>query len=80
MRRLAQRERNGETAGRSEGHFVSARQLRPEGINRAVNVERVPDTIARMPIDQFGHIVETLRRIGNSNHPSGPSLRVMALC
>jgi hypothetical protein len=32
----------------------------PEGINRAVNVERVPDTVARMPVDQFGHVVDTL--------------------
>jgi hypothetical protein len=33
----------------------------PQGINRAVNVERIPDTVARMPVDQFGHIVDTLR-------------------
>jgi hypothetical protein len=35
----------------------------PNGINRAVNVERVPDAIARMPVDQFGHIVDTLQRM-----------------
>lgn len=35
----------------------------PQGINRAVNVERIPDTIARMPVDQFGHIVDTLQGV-----------------
>lgn len=35
----------------------------PKGINRAVNVERIPDTVARMPVDQFGHIVDTLRGV-----------------
>jgi hypothetical protein len=30
--------------------------------HRAVNVERVPDTVARMPVDQFGHVVDTLEQ------------------
>lgn len=33
----------------------------PNGMNRPVSVEKVPDTILRMPVDQFGHIVDTLR-------------------
>jgi len=35
----------------------------PGGINRAVNVERVPDAVVRMPVDQFGHVVDTLQRM-----------------
>jgi hypothetical protein len=35
----------------------------PGGINRAVNVERIPDTVVRMPVDQFGHVVDTLKRM-----------------
>ena len=35
----------------------------PEGINRAVAVERVPDAVARMPVDQFGHVVDTLNQM-----------------
>jgi hypothetical protein len=33
----------------------------PSGINRAVDYEKVPDKIARMPVDQFGHVVDTLK-------------------
>lgn len=35
----------------------------PGGINRAVNVERVPDTVVRMPVDQFSHVVDTLNHV-----------------
>jgi hypothetical protein len=41
----------------------------PNGINRAVNVERVPDAVARMPVDQFGHIVDTLTRMPAEMQP-----------
>lgn len=35
----------------------------PNGINRQVNTERVPDAVARMPVDQFSHIVDTLHGV-----------------
>jgi hypothetical protein len=33
----------------------------PEGINRAVPVEKIADSLTGMPVDQFSHIVKTLR-------------------
>lgn len=35
----------------------------PEGINRAVPVEKIPDALAGMPIKQFGHVVDTLKNL-----------------
>jgi len=35
----------------------------PEGINRQVKVERVPDAVARMPVDQFSHVIDTLNGV-----------------
>ena len=35
----------------------------PNGINRSVNIERVPDMVARMPVDQFNHVVDTLQSV-----------------
>lgn len=32
----------------------------PEGINRAVPVEKIADTVAGMPVDQLAHVVRTL--------------------
>jgi hypothetical protein len=35
----------------------------PEGINRAVPIEKIADTLSSMPVDQFGHVVRTLRSV-----------------
>ena len=35
----------------------------PNGINRAVPVEKVADTITSLPVDQSGHIVNTLKKL-----------------
>lgn len=35
----------------------------PEGINRAVPVEKIPDALAGMPVQQFGHVVDTLKNL-----------------
>lgn len=35
----------------------------PEGINRAVAVEKIPDVIATMPVEQFDHIIQTLKNV-----------------
>lgn len=32
----------------------------PQGINRAVPIERIPDSVASMPVDQLQHVVRTL--------------------
>jgi hypothetical protein len=41
----------------------------PGGINRAVNVEKIPDAVARMPVDQFGHVVDTLNKVPTEVQP-----------
>jgi hypothetical protein len=33
----------------------------PEGINRSVPVEKIADQVTGMPVEQFGHIVQTLK-------------------
>lgn len=35
----------------------------PEGINRTVPVEKIPDALAGMPVKQFGHVVGTLKNL-----------------
>jgi hypothetical protein len=35
----------------------------PEGINRAVPVEKIPDALSGMPVRQFGHVVDTLKNL-----------------
>lgn len=35
----------------------------PEGINRAVPVEKIPGALAGMPVKQFGHVVDTLKNL-----------------
>jgi hypothetical protein len=35
----------------------------PEGINRAVPVEKIPDALSGMPVQQFGHVVDTLKNL-----------------
>jgi hypothetical protein len=33
----------------------------PEGVNRSVPVEKIADSLTGMPVDQFSHVVKTLR-------------------
>jgi hypothetical protein len=40
------------------------------GINRTVPLEQVPDYVANLPVDQFGHIVKTLRDVPAEVQPS----------
>ena len=47
----------------------------PNGINRPVNVERVPDTVARMPVDQFQHVVSTLNCVATDIPSIAPQAR-----
>jgi hypothetical protein len=35
----------------------------PNGINRAVPIEKIPDALTGMPVQQFGHIVDTLKGV-----------------
>ncbi len=35
----------------------------PNGINRKVPIERIADTIANLPVDQFDHVIKTLRSV-----------------
>jgi hypothetical protein len=41
----------------------------PEGINRAVPVEKIADTVAGMPVDQLAHVVRTLRTVPEELQP-----------
>jgi len=41
----------------------------PNGINRKVNMERIPDTITNMPVDQLTHIIKTLDSVPESLKP-----------
>lgn len=41
----------------------------PDGINRAVSVEKIADTVAGMPKDQLAHIVRTLRNVPEELRP-----------
>ena len=41
----------------------------PNGINRKVNMERIPDTITNMPVDQLTHIIKTLDSVPESLQP-----------
>jgi hypothetical protein len=43
------------------------------GINRTVPLEQVPDYVANLPVDQFGHIVKTLRDVPPEVQPSAAS-------
>jgi muramidase (phage lysozyme) len=42
----------------------------PKGMNRKVNIERVADTIANMPVDQFDHIIKTLDSVPEKLQPA----------
>ena len=35
----------------------------PNGINRKVDIEKIPQNIADMPVDQFTHVVDTLKNV-----------------
>lgn len=41
----------------------------PDGVNRSVPIEKIPDAIAGMPVKQFGHIVETLKGVPEEIQP-----------
>jgi hypothetical protein len=43
------------------------------GINRSVPLEQIPDYVANLPVDQFGHIVKTLRDVPVEVRPSAAS-------
>lgn len=43
------------------------------GINRTVPLEHVPDYVANLPVDQFGHIVKTLRDVPAEVQPAAAS-------
>lgn len=45
----------------------------PEGINRSVPIEKIPDAIAGMPVQQFGHIVDTLKGVPDAIQPQAQS-------
>jgi hypothetical protein len=40
------------------------------GINRAVPLEQVPDYVTKLPVDQFGHIVNVLRDVPKEVQPA----------
>ena len=41
----------------------------PKGINRKVPIEKVAQTIADMPVDQFTHVIDTLRNVPDNLKP-----------
>lgn len=41
----------------------------PNGINRKVNLEKIPDTITNMPVDQLTHIIKTLDSVPEGLKP-----------
>jgi hypothetical protein len=41
----------------------------PEGINRKVPIEQIPDRLAGMPVDQLAHVVRTLRTVPEELQP-----------
>lgn len=41
----------------------------PEGINRAVAIEKIPDTMTTLPVAQFRHIVKTLQGVPEELQP-----------
>jgi hypothetical protein len=43
----------------------------PSGVNRAVPVEKIPDTVTSMPIAQLKHVVNTLQNLPPEIQPSG---------
>jgi hypothetical protein len=47
-----------------------AKLLQEEGVNRAVPKEMIAPKVVRMPVDQFGHIVQTLKNVPEEIQPS----------
>lgn len=45
----------------------------PEGINRAVAVEKIPDMVASMPVAQMEHVINTLRSVPKELQPQAQS-------
>ena len=41
----------------------------PKGINRKVDIEKIAQNIANMPVDQFTHVVDTLRNVPKELQP-----------
>ncbi|HEX8106702.1 MAG TPA: hypothetical protein VF516_03190 [Kofleriaceae bacterium] len=41
----------------------------PEGINRAVPVEKIADAVSAMPVEQLKHVVKTLRNVPKEMQP-----------
>lgn len=41
----------------------------PGGINRAVATEKIPDAVTGMSVDQFGHVVDTLKSVPEELQP-----------
>lgn len=41
----------------------------PNGINRKVDIEKIADSITGLSVDQFTHIIDTLRNVPKSLHP-----------
>lgn len=45
----------------------------PDGINRAIPYEQIGPKLAKMPVDQFGHIIDTLKNVPDELQPSAGS-------
>jgi hypothetical protein len=43
----------------------------PDGINRSVPIEKIPDAIAGMPVQQFSHVIDTLKNVPDEIQPQG---------
>jgi hypothetical protein len=41
----------------------------PKGINRKVDIEKIAQNIANMPVDQFTHVIDTLRNVPKELQP-----------
>jgi hypothetical protein len=50
-----------------------AKLLQEEGVNRAVPKEMIAPKLVRMPVDQFGHIVQTLKNVPPEIQPAAQS-------
>ncbi|CAB4123335.1 LT_GEWL domain containing protein [uncultured Caudovirales phage] len=47
----------------------------PSGINRKVNLEKIPDTITNMPVDQLTHIIKTLDSVPEGLKPQAQAAK-----
>jgi len=46
-----------------------AKLVDADGINRSVPVEKIPDAVTGMPVDQLNHVIETLRNVPEELKP-----------